>query len=94
MTSLTTVLALTPMALGGPGAESNVPLARAIIGGVLSAALLTLVVVPCLYVIIQGVRSTRCGIIGPRHGPPVATAEGPLGKLRPVPRLAPSHQVL
>ena len=53
MTSLTTVLALTPMALGGAGAEANVPLARAIIGGVLSAAALTLVVVPCLYVILK-----------------------------------------
>ncbi len=54
MTSLTTVLALTPMALGGSGAEANLPLARAIIGGVLSAAALTLVVVPCLYVVFKG----------------------------------------
>ncbi|MDE0102086.1 MAG: efflux RND transporter permease subunit [Bryobacterales bacterium] len=53
MTSLTTVLALTPMAIGGPGAEANVPLARAIIGGVISAAALTLVVVPCLYTLIK-----------------------------------------
>ena len=49
MTSLTTVIALAPMAVGGAGAEANVPLARAIIGGVLSAAALTLFVVPCLY---------------------------------------------
>lgn len=54
MTSLTTVLALAPMAVGGPGAEANVPLARAIIGGVLSAASLTLFVVPCLYVMVKG----------------------------------------
>ena len=53
MTSLTTVLALAPMAVGGPGAEANVPLARAIIGGSLSAAALTLLVVPCLYVIFK-----------------------------------------
>ena len=59
MTSLTTVLALAPMAVGGPGAEANVPLARAIIGGVLSAAALTLVVVPCLYVIVKGRDRTR-----------------------------------
>ena len=50
MTSLAAALALTPMAIGGPGAEANAPLARAIIGGVLSAASLSLVVVPCLYV--------------------------------------------
>ena len=53
MTSLTTVLALAPMAIGGPGAEANVPLARAIIGGVLSAAVLTVVVVPCLYSVLK-----------------------------------------
>ena len=61
MTSLTTVLALTPMAVGGPGAEGNVPMSRAIIGGVVSAAALTLVVVPCLYVIAKGRGAERPG---------------------------------
>jgi multidrug efflux pump subunit AcrB len=50
MTSLTTVLALLPMALGVAGAEANMPLARTIIGGVLGAMVLTLFVLPCLYV--------------------------------------------
>lgn len=50
MTSLSTILALTPMAIGTHGAEANAPLARAIIGGVLGAAALSLLVVPCLYV--------------------------------------------
>ena len=59
MTSLTTVLALVPMAIGGPGAEANVPLARAIIGGVLGAATLTLVVVPCLYVLLKRLGGKR-----------------------------------
>ncbi len=53
MTSLTTVLALTPMAIGGQGAEANAPLARAIIGGALSAAILSLIVVPCLYLVFK-----------------------------------------
>ena len=53
MTSLAAVLALTPMAIGGQGAEANAPLARAIIGGALSAAALSLLVVPCLYVIFK-----------------------------------------
>jgi HAE1 family hydrophobic/amphiphilic exporter-1 len=53
MTSLTTILALFPMALGlGEGAEANVPLARAVIGAVLGGALLTLFVVPALYGIV------------------------------------------
>ena len=50
MTSLTTVLAIFPMALGVGGGEATIPLARAIIGGVLSAAVLTMFVLPCLYV--------------------------------------------
>ncbi len=54
MTSLSTVLALTPMAIGGTGAEANVPLARVIIGGVLSAAFLSMFVVPCLYTVLKG----------------------------------------
>jgi multidrug efflux pump subunit AcrB len=50
MTSMTTALALLPMALGIAGAEANMPLARTIIGGVLGAMVLTLFVLPCLYV--------------------------------------------
>jgi multidrug efflux pump subunit AcrB len=53
MTSLTTVLALLPMAIGLGGAQANIPLARAIIGGVLSATVLTLYVLPCLYVMMK-----------------------------------------
>ena len=53
MTSLTTWLALLPMAIGFGGSEANAPLARAIIGGVLGATLLSLLVVPCLYVIFK-----------------------------------------
>lgn len=53
MTSLTTWLAMLPMAIGFGGGEANVPLARAIIGGVIGATLLTLIVVPCLYVVLK-----------------------------------------
>jgi len=53
MTSMAAWLAMLPMAIGGPGAEANAPLARAIIGGVIAAAFLSLFVVPCLYVIFQ-----------------------------------------
>ena len=59
MTSLAAVLALTPMAIGGQGAEANAPLARAIIGGVLSAAVLSLIVVPCLYATFKKERLAR-----------------------------------
>ena len=53
MTSMTTWLALLPMAFGFGGSEANAPLARTIIGGVVSATFLSLLVVPCLYVILK-----------------------------------------
>ncbi len=53
MTSLAAVLALAPMAVGARGGEANAPLARTIIGGVLGAASLSLLVVPCLYTLIK-----------------------------------------
>lgn len=50
MTSLTIILALLPAALGmGAGSETNKPLSVAIIGGMVSSTLLTLVVVPAAY---------------------------------------------
>jgi multidrug efflux pump subunit AcrB len=53
MTSLTTWLALLPMAIGLGGSGTNAPLARAIIGGVIGATVMSLIVVPCLYVIMK-----------------------------------------
>ncbi len=50
MTSLTTMLGLTPLALGiGEGADAQAPLARAVIGGLLSSMLTTLVLIPAVY---------------------------------------------
>ncbi|MEZ0232527.1 MAG: efflux RND transporter permease subunit [Methylophilaceae bacterium] len=50
MTSLTIILALLPAALGfGAGSETNGPLSVAVIGGMISSTLLTLVVVPAVY---------------------------------------------
>ena len=53
MTSMTTWLALLPMAIGLGGGEANAPLARVIIGGVVGATVLSLLVVPCLYVMMK-----------------------------------------
>jgi len=50
MTTLTTVLGLAPMALGiGQGAEMRTPMAITVIGGLLTSTLLTLLVVPVMY---------------------------------------------
>jgi HAE1 family hydrophobic/amphiphilic exporter-1 len=50
MTASTTVLGLIPMAIGiGEGGEAQAPLARAVIGGMISSTLITLVFVPVIY---------------------------------------------
>ncbi|WP_028989303.1 efflux RND transporter permease subunit [Thermithiobacillus tepidarius DSM 3134] len=55
MTSLTIILALLPAALGlGAGADTNGPLAVAVIGGMITSTLLTLVVVPAVYSLMEG----------------------------------------
>ncbi len=55
MTSLAAILALLPMAIGfGQGAEANIPLARAVVGGLTVSTLLTLLVVPVLYSLVGG----------------------------------------
>ncbi len=61
MTALVASLGFVPMALAtGPGAEVQNPLATVVIGGLISATLLTLLVLPSLYV-----AST---VPGPHHG--------------------------
>jgi HAE1 family hydrophobic/amphiphilic exporter-1 len=50
MTASTTIMAMLPLALGlQEGSEVQTPLARAVIGGLLSSTLITLVVVPVVY---------------------------------------------
>ncbi|MCX5785474.1 MAG: efflux RND transporter permease subunit [Elusimicrobia bacterium] len=50
MTSFATIAAAIPPALGlGPGAETRIPMALVVIGGVLFSTFLTLLVVPCAY---------------------------------------------
>jgi len=50
MTSLTTIFALVPLTIGlGESASLRSPMALAVIGGMVSSTLLTLVVIPCVY---------------------------------------------
>ena len=54
MTSLATVFGLLPMALGlGVGGETNAPLARSVVGGLSVSTILTLFLIPTLYVILE-----------------------------------------
>lgn len=52
MTSLTTILALLPLTIGiGESASLRAPMALAVIGGLVSSTLLTLIVIPCVYLV-------------------------------------------
>lgn len=55
MTSVSTIAGTLPAALAlGPGAETRVPMALSVIGGLSLATVLTLFIVPCVYSLIPG----------------------------------------
>jgi multidrug efflux pump subunit AcrB len=57
MTALAMIIGMIPMALGvGEGGEQNAPLGRAVIGGLLSATIATLVFVPAVFSLLHGRR--------------------------------------
>jgi hydrophobic/amphiphilic exporter-1 (mainly G- bacteria), HAE1 family len=62
MTAIATILALSPMALGFGGSSNSGgsfisgPLAIVVIGGLISSTILTLILVPTLYVIVESIR--------------------------------------
>ena len=61
MTAVATIAALTPMAIGltGHGGFISQPLAIVVIGGLVSSTVLTLVVLPTLYNLVEGARDRR-----------------------------------
>jgi HAE1 family hydrophobic/amphiphilic exporter-1 len=59
MTTLTTILALLPLSLGiGEGADAQAPLARAVIGGLSASTLITLVLIPAVYLLFHRQKPT------------------------------------
>jgi HAE1 family hydrophobic/amphiphilic exporter-1 len=71
MTTLTTILGLVPMALGfGEGAEVQSPMARVVIGGLLTSTLITLLFIPTIYTIIEerGMYRKRVTVEGEERG--------------------------
>lgn len=60
MTSVAMIFGMLPIALSiGPGAEARAPMAHAIIGGLITSTLLTLVVVPVVYSLIHDWKARR-----------------------------------
>jgi multidrug efflux pump subunit AcrB len=76
MTALAAFFALVPMAIGlARGSEANVPLGRAVIGGLLAGLVTTLFVVPCLFSLVIRDRKTTASADEPRS----AEANGRFG---------------
>lgn len=62
MTSLTTILSLLPMAITfGEGASLRAPMAIAVIGGLVTSTLLSLVVIPCVYYLLEQMKRKVMG---------------------------------
>jgi hydrophobic/amphiphilic exporter-1 (mainly G- bacteria), HAE1 family len=54
MTTMAMIFGMLPLALAlGPGAEMRAPMARAVIGGLITSTLLTLVMVPVIYTLVE-----------------------------------------
>jgi HAE1 family hydrophobic/amphiphilic exporter-1 len=92
MTTLALIAGMLPVALGlGEGAEFRAPLGRAVIGGVITSTLLTLVVIPTFYEIMDEWREKiveKLGFAKHQAGQAVTGGtsplpEGALGSMRP-----------
>jgi hydrophobic/amphiphilic exporter-1 (mainly G- bacteria), HAE1 family len=60
MTTATTVLGLLPMALGiGEGSELQEPMARVVIGGLAGSTLITLLLIPVVYSLVERKREAE-----------------------------------
>jgi hydrophobic/amphiphilic exporter-1 (mainly G- bacteria), HAE1 family len=71
MTTLTAILGLLPMAIGGgEGAEMRAPMAITVIGGLTVSTLLTLVVIPVLYTLLD--RGAHAAKLAEPAGDPLA----------------------
>jgi HAE1 family hydrophobic/amphiphilic exporter-1 len=69
MTTLALIAGMIPVALGrGEGADFRAPLGRAIIGGVITSTLLTLLVIPTFYDILAGMRDRMRRLFGRHRG--------------------------
>ena len=72
MTALSTIAGMTPVAIGlGEGAESRAPMGTAIVGGMITSTVLTLIVIPVVYSVLDdaGARVRRL-VFGPAAGAP------------------------
>ncbi len=91
MTSLACIASAIPLAMGyGPGAETRAPLARSIIGGMFLSTLVTLIIVPIFYILLDrfGAFVGRLTRRGPREM--VADAQAAVNGVVQEPELEPA----
>ncbi|OPY60570.1 MAG: Multidrug resistance protein MdtB [Pelotomaculum sp. PtaU1.Bin065] len=75
MTSMAMIVSMIPLALGlGSGAEGRAPMAHAIIGGLITSTLLTLVVVPVIYTLLDDMKK-KISTLHSRRGTPAPAME-------------------
>jgi multidrug efflux pump subunit AcrB len=68
MTSAAMVLGMLPTAISkGDGSEFRAPMAIAVIGGVISSTLLSLLVVPCVYLAIENAKARLGSLFAPKN---------------------------
>lgn len=79
MTSAAMILGMLPTAISrGEGSEFRAPMAIAVIGGVVSSTLLSLVVVPAVYLLIEGAKARLARLFGIAKRAPAPVAPTPL----------------
>jgi hydrophobic/amphiphilic exporter-1 (mainly G- bacteria), HAE1 family len=98
MTAISTILALLPMSLGlTEGAEIAADLSIVVIGGLISATLLTLVVVPVIYSVIESIRfritGGEDGGGSPSPSPAPSTGSGQMQSAGSSPRVKPASPI-
>ncbi|MGO4468795.1 efflux RND transporter permease subunit, partial [Pseudoduganella sp. RAF53_2] len=77
MTTLAMIFGMLPMAIGmGDGGETQAPMGRAVIGGVITSTLLTLVVVPVAYTYLDNIGKRAARWLR-RNNPEVSPVETP-----------------
>ncbi|MDQ1287069.1 MAG: hypothetical protein QG622_634, partial [Actinomycetota bacterium] len=89
MTTMTLVIAMLPIALSdSSGSEERAPLALVLIGGMTSSTVLTLLIVPTLYTLLDGMRERLPrGMKGLLHG----RIPGPIGRFLRGREVPPKH---
>ena len=102
MTTLAMIFGMLPLALAlGEGAEFRSPMARAVIGGLISSTILTLVVVPVVYTYFDGFGAFVTKLFRKNEGPhsdapfrsdALPTADEPMVEHTPLPHPRPMSQ--